>query len=194
MVGYLSRNYLRHPRRRGRQGRTGGGQGHTAGNSAPSHETMEYERALFRVYDKSMEGFHSPVVRSTCNLLRKLFLVVSAGLFATLVLLHHHFVNNPGMCCGRGRERELCTLHTSCCWLSVGVSFDGTSAGKRDRPYVLHTYAYSSIYWMIRPSNAALWCLGRPLHVIEWNQVGTYVSMAQTAMNLFSLGWGCLNR
>lgn len=60
-------------------------------------ETMEYERALFRVYDKSMEGFHSPGARSACNLLMKIFLVVSAGLFATLVLFHHQFVNNPGM-------------------------------------------------------------------------------------------------
>lgn len=58
---------------------------------------MEYERALFRVYDKSMEGFHSPAVRSACNLLKKCFLVIAAGLFATLVLLHHQFVNNPGM-------------------------------------------------------------------------------------------------
>lgn len=57
---------------------------------------MEYERALFRVYDKSMEGFHSPGVRSACNMAQKFFLVVSAGLFATLVLLHHQFVNNPG--------------------------------------------------------------------------------------------------
>lgn len=58
---------------------------------------MEYERALFRVYDKSMEGFHSPGVRSACNLAQKFFLVASAGLFATLVLLHHQFVNNPGV-------------------------------------------------------------------------------------------------
>lgn len=57
---------------------------------------MEYERALFRVYDKSMEGFRSPAVRNTCNLAQKLFLVLSAGLFATLVLLHHQFVDNPG--------------------------------------------------------------------------------------------------
>ncbi|CAN0126186.1 unnamed protein product, partial [Ectocarpus fasciculatus] len=57
---------------------------------------MEYERALFRVYDKSMEGFHSRGVRSACNLLQKLFLVASAGLFAALVLLHHQFVNKPG--------------------------------------------------------------------------------------------------
>lgn len=64
---------------------------------APPGKRMEYERALFRVYDKSMEGFHSPAVRSACNLLKKCFLVISAGLFATLVLLHHQFVNNPGM-------------------------------------------------------------------------------------------------
>eukprot|EP00752_Nemacystus_decipiens_P010525 g9373.t1 len=57
---------------------------------------MEYERALFRVYDKSMEGFHSAAVRSACNLLKKCFLVIGAGLFAALVLLHHQFVNNPG--------------------------------------------------------------------------------------------------
>ncbi|CBN75034.1 hypothetical protein Esi_0064_0097 [Ectocarpus siliculosus] len=57
---------------------------------------MEYERALFRVYDKSMEGFHSRGVRSACNLLQKLVLVASAGLFAALFLLHHQFVNKPG--------------------------------------------------------------------------------------------------
>lgn len=73
---------------------------------APPGERMEYERALFRVYDKSMEGFHSPAVRSACNLLRMCFLVMSAGLFATLVLLHHQFVNNPGVFCRRPRERE----------------------------------------------------------------------------------------
>lgn len=58
---------------------------------------MEYERALFRVYDKSMEGFQSPSVRNVCNLAQKFFLVVSAGCFAALVLLHHQFVNNPGV-------------------------------------------------------------------------------------------------
>lgn len=58
---------------------------------------MEYERALFRVYDKSMEGFRSSSVRNGCNLAQKFFLVVAAGCFAALVLLHHQFVNNPGV-------------------------------------------------------------------------------------------------
>lgn len=57
---------------------------------------MEYERALFRVYDKSMEGFNSPRVKSLCNLAQKLLLVTAAGLFAALFLLHRQFVNNPG--------------------------------------------------------------------------------------------------
>lgn len=57
---------------------------------------MEYERALFRVYDKSMEGFQSPGVKSVCNLAQKLFLVTAAGLFAALFLLHRQFVNEPG--------------------------------------------------------------------------------------------------
>lgn len=77
-------------------GRTAHGRERDRGHS-PSGGAMEYERALFRVYDKSMEGFHSRGVRSTCNLLQKLFLVASAGLFAALVLLHHQFVNKPGM-------------------------------------------------------------------------------------------------
>ncbi|CAM9805880.1 unnamed protein product, partial [Laminaria digitata] len=60
------------------------------------YRVMEYERALFRVYDKSMEGFRSPGVKSACNLAQKFFLVTAAGLFAALVLLHRQFVNNPG--------------------------------------------------------------------------------------------------
>lgn len=66
---------------------------------------MEYERALFRVYDKSMEGFRSPSVRNVCNLAQKLLLIVSAGCFAALVLLHHQFVNNPGII-----QYEYCVL------------------------------------------------------------------------------------
>ena len=57
---------------------------------------MEYERALFRVYDKSMEGFRTPGVKNACNLAQKIFLVTAAGLFAALFLLHRQFVNNPG--------------------------------------------------------------------------------------------------
>lgn len=57
---------------------------------------MEFERALFRVYDKSMEAFRYPRVRSVCNLAQKTLLVLSAALFATLFLLHHEFVDKPG--------------------------------------------------------------------------------------------------
>lgn len=57
---------------------------------------MEYERALFRVYDKSMEGLQSPSARTACWYAQKTLLVISAGLFATLALLHHQFVDEPG--------------------------------------------------------------------------------------------------
>lgn len=57
---------------------------------------MEYERALFRVYDRSMEGARAPYVRNACHLAQQSLLIVSAGLLVCLVLLHRDFVNKPG--------------------------------------------------------------------------------------------------
>lgn len=57
---------------------------------------MEYERALFRVYDRSMEGARAPYVRNACHLAQQSLLIVSAGLLVSLVLLHRDFVNKPG--------------------------------------------------------------------------------------------------
>lgn len=57
---------------------------------------MEYERAVFRIYDKSMEVLRFRAARSVCWYSQKALLVLSAGLFATLVVMHTAFVNKPG--------------------------------------------------------------------------------------------------
>lgn len=83
---------------------------------------MEYERALFRVYDKSMEGFQSRAVRNACNLTQKLLLVLSAGLFACLVLLHRDFVNNAGAGVGLVRRTKALCVY-SCAVYVLGALF-----------------------------------------------------------------------
>lgn len=62
----------------------------------PACASMEYERAVFRIYDKSMEVLRFPAARSVCWYAQKALLVLSAGLFTTLLIMHNAFVDKPG--------------------------------------------------------------------------------------------------
>ncbi|CAM9752374.1 unnamed protein product, partial [Discosporangium mesarthrocarpum] len=57
---------------------------------------MEYERAIFRVYDRTMEGLVGPTPKFFCGIAQKTLLGVAALLLGSLVLLHVQFVNQPG--------------------------------------------------------------------------------------------------
>ncbi|CAM9189322.1 unnamed protein product [Choristocarpus tenellus] len=58
--------------------------------------TMEYEKALFRVYDRSLESLTGETPKAVCGVIQKVFLGIAAVLLGCLVVLHVQIVNQPG--------------------------------------------------------------------------------------------------
>jgi hypothetical protein len=60
---------------------------------------MEYERALFRVYERCLEGFipnNSDNTTKSCEIIEHLVFVVTVAFFGILIFLHLIFVGNAG--------------------------------------------------------------------------------------------------
>lgn len=114
---------------------------------------MEYERALFRVYDRSMEGSRAPYVRNACHLAQQSLLIVSASLLVCLVLLHRDFVNKPGTVQAEMFMWVACSARFSSCYcfkcpntdnsVSVPVQIIGTQVSQYSRT---RTTTLSSIH------------------------------------------------